>query len=864
MPHRGFHRRVVSLETAGQGGERPQADGASRQSGLTAREAERRLREDGYNELPRRRGRSVFDTTVNIAREPMFLLLLAAGGIYLLLGDTADALLLLGFVAVSMSISILQERRTDRTLERLKDLSSPRALLLRDGVPVRLPGREVVVGDILLLEEGDRVAADGILVESHDLLVDESLLTGESLAVGKDAKSPASASVFAGTVVVRGGGMASVRATGPRTEFGRIGAALQSVTTGDSPLQTEIKGLIKRFAWFGAGISTVAFLLHVALRGDWFGGFLTGIALAMSTLPEEFTVVFTAFMALGAWRIAKSHVLTRHTPVIEALGRATVLCVDKTGTLTQNRMSVATVVADGRALRLSELEMGAVPEGVREVLVHAALASEVLPFDPMEKALHQALATVDPAMVGRLPDAVLVHDYPLTPDLLAMTHVWQVPGKDFPVVAAKGAPETLIRLCRLDPEQSAVVLQQVGQLAAEGMRVLAVGKAEHRDGPWPTGPEGFRFTWLGLIGLADPLRPGVPAAVAECREAGIRVVMITGDYPVTAQAIARDAGLPYENIVTGDALRAADDRDWSDIVLSTHVFARVRPEQKLRLVEAFKSGGHVVAMTGDGINDAPALKAAHIGISMGGRGTDVAREASSLVLLDDDFASVVRAIRLGRHIYDNLRKALIYVVAVHVPIAGMVLLSVLLGTPHAFAPIHIVFLEMIINPACALVFEPEPEHRDLMKMPPRSNDDALFRAKDVVLALLLGGGLFAAAALVFLTAVTALGPAQARALAFATVVLGNLALIVSSRSLHTGFVTLIGIPNRAQWWILAAGGLALAAVLSLSALRSAFHFARVAPLAWLAIPAAVAAMILWFECIKRLYSTYTVSRPRRR
>lgn len=834
----------------------------SRSPGLTAREAERRLREDGYNELPRRHARSVFDTAVDIAREPMFLLLLAAGSIYLLLGDTADALLLLGFVAVSMTISILQQRRTDRTLERLKDLSSPRALVLRDGVPVRIHGREVVAGDILLLEEGDRVAADGILVESHDLLVDESLLTGESLAVGKDARSPSAASVFAGTVVVRGGGMASIHSTGPHTEFGRIGAALQTVATEDSPLQKEIKGLIKRFAWFGAGISTAAFLLHVALRGDWFGGLLTGIALAMSTLPEEFTVVFTAFMALGAWRIAKSHVLTRHTPVIEALGRASVLCVDKTGTLTQNRMSVAAVVAGDRVHRFSDLRMEGVPEGVREVLLHAALASEVLPFDPMEKALRHALETADPAMAGRLADAVLVHDYPLTPDLLAMTHVWRLPGKEIPVVAAKGAPEALIRFCRLDPGHRASVLQLVGQLAAEGTRVLAVGKAEYLCDTWPSGPEDFQFVWLGLVALSDPLRPGVPAAIAQCREAGIRVVMITGDYPVTAQAIARGAGLPCEKIVTGDALRTASDRDWAEYVRSTHVFARVRPEQKLRLVEAFKSGGHVVAMTGDGINDAPALKAAHIGIGMGSRGTDVAREASSLVLLDDDFASIVRAIRLGRHIYDNLRKALIYVVAVHVPIAGMVLLSVLLGTPHAFAPIHIVFLEMIINPACALVFEPEPEHRDLMKMPPRSSDDALFSAKDIGLAVALGGGLFAAAAVVFLTALTALGPAQARTLGFATVVLGNLALIVSSRSLHTGFVTLIGIPNRAQWWILAAGGLALAAVLNLSALRGAFHFAPVEPLAWLAIPVAVTAMILWFECIKQISSRYTESSRR--
>ncbi|HEY0848090.1 MAG TPA: cation-translocating P-type ATPase [Noviherbaspirillum sp.] len=829
-------------------------------SGLSEDEAARRLREDGYNELPHRRARSVFDTAVDVAREPMFLLLLAAGAIYLLLGDTSDALLLLGFVIVSMAISILQGRRTDRTLERLKDLSSPRALVLRDSVAVRLPGREVVAGDILLLEEGDRVAADGVLIESHDLLVDESLLTGESLPVSKDSQAAATTTVYAGTMVVRGGGMACIHATGPRTEFGRIGATLQSVHAGDSPLQREIRSLIKRFAWFGAGISCVAFLLHVALRDDWFGGLLTGIALAMSTLPEEFTVVFTAFMALGAWRIAKTDVLTRHMPVIEALGRATVLCVDKTGTLTQNRMSVAAVVApNGQRYTLGERHPRAVPDGVRDVLVHAVLASEVLPFDPMEKALQQELTAVDSDAARLLKQSALVHEYPLTTDLLAMTHVWSIPGRATPVVATKGAPEAVGRLCGLDAERNSIVLRQAESLAAQGMRVLAVGKAEHQGQVWPHRPNGFRFSWLGLVALADPLRPEVPAAIAQCREAGIRVVMITGDYPATARTIARDAGLPWERIVTGDTLRAAGDTEWKEIVRSAHVFARVRPEQKLRLVEAFKSEGQVVAMTGDGINDAPALKAAHIGIAMGNRGTDVAREASSLVLLNDDFASIVRTIRLGRHIYDNLRKALTYVVAVHVPIAGMVLLSVLLGTPYAFAPVHIVFLEMIINPACALVFEPEPEHRDLMKIPPRTSAEALFGTRDIVLAVLLGTGIFAAAAAVFLANLDRLGAGQARALGFATVVLGNLALIVSSRSLHIGFLSLLRIPNRAQWWILSTGCLALAAVAGTPALRAIFHFSEVNAAAWLSIPVAVAAMVVWFESIKQIFARKTLN-----
>ena len=825
--------------------------------GLSGEEAARRLRQDGYNELPRRRKRTALDTSMSVVREPMFLLLLAAGAIYMLLGDAADAILLLAFVVVSMAITIIQERKADHVLESLKDMTSPRALVIRDGEPVRIAGREVVAGDALILEEGDRIAADGYLAESHDLLVDESLLTGESVPVVKEASAAkeSGTQVRSGTLVVRGGGLAIVSAIGANTEIGRIGLSLQEVTPGRSPLQEEIKELIKRFAIFGVAISTLTFALHAALRGDWLGGLLAGVALAMSTLPEEFTVIFTVFMALGAWRIAKSHVLTRHTPVIEALGRASVLCVDKTGTLTQNRMTLQAVVADGDIHWLDGPHARKMTDRVREILRHAALASEILPFDPMEKAMHAALRAHDPDASEELEKASLVHDYPLAVDLLAMTHAWRLPGVQGYVIATKGAPEAVGRLCRLDAGRLANMLRDAERLAMQGMRVIAVGKALHLSNDWPADPRAFRFEWLGLVGLADPLRPEVRNAVAECRGAGIRVVMVTGDYPATALAVAREAGLPAERAVTGEQLRKADEAALGEMARSVHVFARVLPDQKLRLVSAFRAAGHIVAMTGDGVNDAPALKAAHIGISMGGRGTDVAREASSLVLLDDDFASIVRAIRLGRQIYDNLRKALIYVVAVHVPIAGMVLLPVALGAPHAFAPVHIVFLEMIINPACALVFEQEPAHRDLMKRPPRPASEPIFGGRNVTLAVLLGAGMLAAVALIFhISLAFGLRDSQARALGFAAVVIGNLALIVSSRSMHSGFATLLGVPNSAQWRILAGGVLALAAVLGIPALQSSFHFSTVAPGYLSAVALAGIVMIGWFEFVKRFFS----------
>lgn len=831
------------------------------EQGRSQQQAAAQLRRDGYNELPLKQRRTALHIVLELAHEPMFVLLLAAGSIYLVLGDPSDALMLLAFVFVTIAITFFQERKTERVLETLRELSSPRALVIRDGEQIRIPGREVVVGDVLVLEEGDRIAADGTLLECHDLLVDESLLSGESVAVAKTAahasqEEPAAADeatlVHSGSMILQGGGLAAVTATGAHTRIGKIGHALQSIAAENSPLQHEIGTLVKRFALFGVALSAIVFLLYGWTRQDWANGLLAGITLAMSLLPEEFTVILAVFMALGAWRISKNHVLTRHTPVIEALGSATVLCVDKTGTLTQNRMSLKAVALDGRVFTLDTPED--LPPAAHELLEYAVLASEVRPFDPMEKALHRGLDEVCPDQRGRHDGWSLIHEYPLTKDILAMTHVWQTGAAQDHVVAIKGAPEAVARLCRLGGTQSAAMLQQVQELAARGMRVLAVAKAQFAGTVWPAHADGFSFTWLGLTALADPIRPAVPAAIMECRQAGIRVVMITGDYPATAQAIAREAGLPCEQVVSGAQLEQLDDAALQVLVRQAHVFARIQPEQKLRLVNAFKAAGEVVAMTGDGVNDAPALKAAHIGISMGERGTDVAREASSLVLLDDDFTSIVHTIHLGRRIYDNLRKALAYVVAVHLPIAGMTLLPLLFGTPLAFAPVHIVFLELIINPTCAIVFETEEAEPGIMRRAPRGLGEQLLGMRNVTLAVLQGCGLLAAVAAVFFGALKfGLPEREARALAFTCLVIGNLGLIVSSRSIRRNVFALLRIPNRAQWWIAGGTGMALLLVLEVPVLRQAFHFSQVHANYMLVAVAAGLASIAWFEWSKYFF-----------
>jgi Ca2+-transporting ATPase len=812
------------------------------------------LRRDGYNELPAAGQRGWLRIFLEVVREPMFLLLLAAGGIYLLLGEPQDAAMLLGFVLVSMAITIYQERKTERVLEALRDLSSPRALVIRDGEQCRIAGREVVVDDLLVLEEGDRIAADGALVEAHDLLVDESLLTGESVAVGKEAGAAGEVGVVrSGSVIVQGGGLARVTAIGAATEIGRIGRALQEIDPGRSPLQDEIAILVKRFAAAAVAIAATAFVLYGATRHDWYAGMLAGITLAMSLLPEEFTLVLAVFMALGAWRLTGSQVLARRTAVIETLGAATVLCVDKTGTITRNRMSVKCIVIDGveHALDRTGDSSSLAPEAVCELLRQAVLASEILPFDPMEKAFHQSAERLCPSAKEASANWDFVHEYPLTGELPAMTHVWREPGDGLCHVAAKGAPEAVARMCGLDSQARAKVLADAAALAARGMRVLAVAKARHPGEDWPASPEAFDFAWLGLVGLADPLRPAVPGAIQACHAAGISVVMITGDHPATAQAIARDAALPAERVVTGAELDAMDDAQLAAALADTHVFARVRPEQKLRLVEALRAAGQVVAMTGDGVNDAPALKAAHIGIGMGQRGTDVAREASALVLLNDDFNSIVEAVRIGRRIYDNLRKAMVYIVAVHMPIAGMALLPLVLGTPLVFAPVHIVFLEMIINPACSIVFESEHAEPAIMQRPPRAPPERLFGFRSMVVAVLQGGGLLAAVAIVYGLCLSAGMPAgQVRTMTFCSLVAGNLSLILAGRSSTRSALRLLAVPNRAQWWVVIGAALALLAATSLPALRQLFHFAPLPPadLAY-AIVAGLAA-IIWFELVK--------------
>jgi len=835
-------------------------------SGLSEQQAAEQLALHGPNELPSSKPRSLLVIGLAVVREPMILLLVAAGMAYLLLGDLREALVLMGSIFVVLGISLYQERKTERALEALRDLSSPRALVVRDGRRRRIAGREVVCGDIIVLAEGDRVPADASVIECVNLGADESLLTGESAPVRKSAWGGARKVarpggddlpfVYSGTLIVSGNGVARVEATGLHTEMGKIGKSLQRLESEETRLHRETARLVRILAVLGLILCALVAVVYGLTRGGWLKGFLAGTALAISMVPEEFPVVLTIFLALGAWRISKKQVLTRRVSAIEALGAATVLCVDKTGTLTLNRMELARFWAGGTFFDASRLSQESLPEAFHKMAEFSILASRRDPFDPMEIAFKEFGDRFLAGTEHLHRDWALVHEYPLSPQLLAISRMWAPPEGQECVVACKGAPEAIADLCHFGEVERQKLATSVAAMANDGLRVLGVAQAFCKkvviSSELPEDQHSFDFEFVGLVGLADPIRPTASTALQECYAAGIRVVMITGDYPLTARSIARQIGLRgVDEVVNGPELDDVEDAELQRLVKGVNIFARVVPEQKLRLVNALKANGEIVAMTGDGVNDAPALKAAHIGIAMGGRGTDVAREAAALVLLDDDFSSVVEAVRLGRRIYDNLKKAMAFILAIHVPVAGVSLMPVLFRWPLILSPVHIVFLEFITDPACSIAFEAEPEETDVMSRPPRRPGEPLFSRRTVWLSLLQGASVLGVVMTVFLIALyRGQGELDARALTFTSLVIGDLGLVFTNRSWSRTILETLRVPNAALGWLTAGALATLGLVLYVPPLQNLFLFSTL-HLTDLAICLGAGMVsIAWFEALK--------------
>lgn len=831
--------------------------------GLSEEEARHRLARDGPNELPASTQRGAWRLLIEVVSEPMFLLLVACGVIYLLLGDRHEALMLLGFVFVVMGITFFQQRRAERSLEALRDFSSPQALVVRDGRPRKIAARELVDGDIVLLDEGDRIPADICLLESSNLAVDESMLTGESVPVAKetdlvsDRAAAASAMIetaqlFSGTLVTQGSARGRVMATGERSALGRIGKSLAGLGEQKTPIQRETGRIVRRVATVGLLLAGGLAVTYGLSRADWLNGLLAGLTLAMALLPEELPVVLAIFLGLGAWRLARENVLSRSVPAIELLGAATVLCVDKTGTLTTNRMVLRRLWTDAAIHDTVTAASPELPEALHLTLEFAILASHRRAFDPMESAIGDAGKRLLANTEHLHGNWTLIDDYPLSREMLAMSRVWQAPDLRERVIAAKGAPEAIVDLCHLDPAGCALVARQVQSMAADGLRVLGVARARFTAQTLPVNQHDFDFEFLGLIAMEDPVRADVPQAIKECHAAGIRVVMITGDHSATARSIARQAGIPAEGeIITGAELALLSDDALCLRLAQTHIFSRIRPEQKLRVVEAFRARGDIVAMTGDGVNDAPALKAASIGVAMGARGTDVAREAAALVLLNDDFSSLLVAVRYGRRVFANLRKAIVFIVAVHVPIVGLSIIPVLLGWPMLLLPAHILFLQLIIDPACSMVFEAEALEPHAMLDKPRPPQARLFDGHILLRGLWQGSGLLVTLLAVYAgSRFMAVSDELARTMTFAVLVLSNLGLIHANRSWTQASWRRSGTVNHYFGGIALITLVLLCAILGIPVLSRLFGFAPPTPLMLLACIGVAGINLLWFEAVK--------------
>ncbi|MBK9637095.1 MAG: cation-translocating P-type ATPase [Bacteroidetes bacterium] len=791
--------------------------------GLTSEQAAQKLKSVGYNELPSSESKDILQIAIEVFKEPMFLLLISCTILYILLGDTTEGIIMLCWVLVIIFITFYQYQKTEKALDALRVLSSPRALVVRDGKKIRIAGREVVPDDIILLNEGDRVPADGILIECSNLTIDESMLTGESVPVVKTLHQDINLShnVYSGTLVVKRKRCFKVKETGINTEFGKIGKSLQLIEQDQTNLQSEMKILIRRLFIIGIVVSIVVVIAYFVTRGNILHSLLSGLAASMSILPEEFPVVLTIFLAIGSWKLSQKNVLTRKPSAIETLGSATVLCTDKTGTITQNRMEIGTVFCNNELLNKSFF-----PDNINlfQELIHTAhLASQQETMDPMEKAIGSCYETYfskskDPFQFKK--------EYPLTKELFAMTRVYKSSLSNYECFS-KGAPEAIVSLCRLNKEEQAAILNTVQQLAEKGQRVLGVARANFEGAILPSSQKDFTFHFVGLLGFEDPIRPEVPNAIRECYHANINVIMITGDYPATAKSIAMQAGMKSSDLVlTGADLKQMSDKELREKIKSVNIFARIVPEQKLQIIKALKANGEVVAMTGDGVNDAPALKAADIGIAMGQRGTDVAREASSLVLIDDNFSSIVAAIRLGRKIFDNLQKAMSYIIAIHIPIIGLTLLPAFFSElPILLMPLHIVFLELIIDPACSIAFESEKEELGIMNRPPRSSKEQFFGFRKILTSASMGVLLLVMVLVVYFVSIgEGHNEGEIRAIAFVALIVGNMFLIVTTLSKTRNAIAVILEKNIMLLIILLSATGFLILLLTIPYLRTIFSF----------------------------------------
>jgi len=815
--------------------------------GLTTKEVQRLQEQFGLNELTAEKKVTLISKVLGIFKEPMFLLLFCTALIYFILGEARDGIIMVCFVAFMASINFIQEWRTDKTLQALKDLSAPRVRVIRNNIVESIESVDLTVGDLMLLEEGEKISADAQIIEMFDLGVDESTLTGESEIVWKSTSLNNDEKkahwrkdyCYSGTTVTQGSAIAKVCAIGVNSEYGKIGVDILSVPEHPTPLEKQTRHLIKICALIGLVLFILVALVTFIHSNSIVQSILSGITLAMAMIPEEFPVILTVFLAMGAWRLAKKNSLIRRMPSVETLGSVSVLCVDKTGTLTKNQMTVQELFSFDKNVE-------------KEIIYWASLGCETEPYDPMEKAILEH-AQINGLYKDEIFDKTLLHEYPFSSETKMMGHIWQaVNGTAF--LAAKGSPESILPLCKLKAEESSLVANAQKKLATKGYRVIAVAKRINLStDSIPGNLQDNHLQLVGLIGLQDPPRESVPEAIKVCSKAGIRVVMITGDNGVTAKSIASSIGIECsENIITGQELQTMSDEELAERVKTTNIFARVIPRHKMRIVKALKDNGEIVAMTGDGVNDAPALKYADIGIAMGKRGTGVAKEAADMILLDDNFSTIVDTIKDGRRIYDNIRKAVGYVFVIHIPIALLALLIPLLHLPVVLLPIHVVLLELIIDPTCSIIFERQPAEADIMRRKPRSSKAPLITSDLMIKSVLQGLFIFAAAfgsyAYLYYT-----GAGEAVGRTFALIVLGfaNLFLVYVNQSIKSSaIISMFKFRDKVVWYVNLG---IIAALLLVTYLPAANSIAQTSPLNAAQFFCAIgiaAVSTLWWELVK--------------
>ncbi len=824
-------------------------------AGLTSAEAKRLQQQYGKNELTPQKKESFLIKTLHIICEPMFLLLIVAAIIYFILGEPRDGAIMLIFVIGIISIDVIQEWKTDKTLNALKDLSAPHVKVIRDGEETVIASADLVPGDLMLIYEGVKIPADGVVVKCNDLCVEESSLTGEAEGVWKVTEENAEPSndywrrdyCYAGTLVTQGTGTVLVDKIGAETEYGKIGKNVASAPDETTPLQKQTGKLVKTCAGIaGVLFALVSVVTYINLPDHIFKdriieSILSGITLAMAMIPEEFPVILTVFLSMGAWRLAKKQSLVRKLPSVETLGSVSVLCVDKTGTITMNQMTVREIWA---------------PDGDEHALVETmGLGCETDAYDPMEKAM---LKYCDSHGISSesLFNGELINEYAFTNELKMMGHVWRRNGEL--IIAAKGSPERILTICNMTEEERGAAERKVTAMSEEGLRVIAVAYSNPAsESEIPSCIAECSLKLCGLIGLADPPRESVKEDIEVCRRAGIRVVMITGDNGITASSIAKKIGMGHsDHIITGDMLNEMTDEELREAVKDVSIFSRVVPEHKMRIVKAFKENGEIVAMTGDGVNDAPALKYADIGIAMGKRGSEVSREAADLILMDDNFTTIVETVRDGRRIYDNIRKAIGYVFTIHIPIAFTSLLAPMLGVaPDSLMllPLHVVLLELLIDPTCSIVLERQPAETDIMTRRPRDPKAKLLDSRTLLKSIVQGMAVFAASFATYFN-VLAGNPANApaaRAMGLVIIMLSNLFLVqVNSSDRDFAIRSIFRLAKDGVMWAVNIGTLIMIAVILYTPLSG---FLKLAPLSagqLLTTLGMAAAAVLWYEIVK--------------